>query len=914
MSALLFLVTNLAASALLAAAAEPGAESQMLLREGWAIQSSADVHEDGAAISTPGFKARDWYAATLPSTVLSALVQNRIYPDPYFGMNLRSIPGTSYPIFNNFSGSLMPPDSPFRHSWWYRTEFKLPPEYRGKTLRLAFDGINFRANVWMNGRQIASSDTMSGMWRLFEFDVTATAKPGDTNSLAVEVFPPQPHDLATTLVDWGPMPPDKEMGIWRDVHIIAAGPVALRYPAVLTKLNLPSTDQAQLTVRVELKNAASRAIEGELKGKIENVEFSQRVKLGANETQVVRFTPDKFPQLRVANPRLWWPAQVGSPNLYPLELNFEVNGQVSDSSHTRFGIREVTSEVDGQGHRLFHINGKNILIRGAGYSFDMLLRSTPERQEAELKYVRDLNLNTVRLEGKLEDDHFLELCDELGILVMPGWCCCDHWERWQTWDADDEMIAAESLRDQIRRLQRHPSVFTWLNGSDNPPPAKIEKIYIQVLRECDWTNPYVSSATAKPTAVTGASGVKMTGPYEYIAPSYWLTDTNFGGAHGFNTETSPGPAIPPIESLRRMLPPDHLWPIDDWWEYHAGGMSRTLKIFTEALDVRYGKATSVEDYARKAQVLAYEGHRAMMEAFGRNKYTSTGVIQWMLNNAWPSMIWHLYDWYLRPGGSYFGVKSACEPLHVQYSYDDHSIVVVNSYYRSFPGLKVTAKVYNLDMTVKFSREATLDVDGDSSTRVFTLPAIEGLTTTYFVNLTLESSGNLVSRNFYWLSTKPEEVDFAKVNPNSAAPFQTIATSIPTKTFADFTALSTLPQVDLDVTAQSKVGESEGSTTVTLRNPSSTLAFAVRLKVKRAPTGRTTRQSEGVSDDEVLPVLWQDNYFALLPGDSRQVTATYNIRDLLPPAAGSRVQRRDQPPAAVQVEVEGWNVKAKQVQP
>ncbi len=906
---LFFLVIELAPSALIwAAPPDPWSAPKVLLNQNWAIQSSSDVREGGTAISTPGFNARDWYPVTLPSTVLGALVEDHIYPDPYFGMNLRSIPGTYYPIYTpdrqltatasaaNFSNSLMPPDSPFRPSWWYRTEFKLPAEYKGKTLWLGFDGINFRANVWMNGHQIASSDKMAGTWRLFEFDVTAAAQPGNTNSLAVEIFPPLPHDLAITLVDWAPMPPDKEMGIWRDVNITATGPVALRFPAVLTKLNLPSTNEAWLTVRAELKNASDHAIEGLLQGEIGDIDFSQPARLDAHETRVVHFTPEKFPQLKVANPRLWWPARVGQQNLYPLDLQFKVNGQVSDSSHIRFGIRQVTSDIDAEGHRLFHINGKNILIRGAGYSFDMLLRSSPERQEAELKYVRDLNLNTVRLEGKLEDTHFFELADEMGILVMPGWCCCDQWEHWPTWDAENEWIAAESLRDQIRRLERHPSVFMWLYGSDNPPPPKIEKMYLQILQECDWPNPSVSSAAAKATAA-GPSGVKMTGPYEYVAPSFWYLDTHFGGAFGFNTETSPGPAIPPVESLRRMLPEDHLWPIDLVWEYHTAGMSRTLSIFTDAINKRYGTADSVEDFARKAQLQAYEGHRAMMEAYGRNKYTSTGIIQWMLNNAWPSMIWHMYDWYLRPGGSYFGVKRACEPLHVQYSYDDRSIVVVNSYYNSFPGIKVTAKVYNLDMTEKYSKEASLDVGSDSSTRVFTLPAIEGLSSTYFVSLTLESSGKPASRNFYWLSTKPEVVDFEEGGHHLVGPYQTIATYMPTKTFADYTALKTLPQVDLDVTAQSRLGDSEGSTTVTLRNPSRTLAFAVRLKVNKASSGQMGPQ--GITDDEVLPVLWDDNYFPLLPGESRQVTATYNAKDL---GHSSPV-----------VEVEAWNVKTKLVE-
>jgi exo-1,4-beta-D-glucosaminidase len=663
--------------------------SQLQLRENWYIQSSASVVSNGTTISKPGFPTPDWYPATLPSTVLSALAEDKVYPDPYVGMNLRSIPGTTYPIFDDFSNIQMPPASPFRSSWWYRSEFKLPPEYKGKTIWLGFDGINYRANVWMNGVQIATSEQLAGTWRVFEFDVTTAAKPGEANALAIEVFPSQPRDLAITLVDWAPMPPDKEMGVWRDVHISTTGPIAIRFPAVLT--NLTSPDHAELTVRAELINAADHPFDAVLKGHIKNLAFEQPVRLGAKQTQIIRFSPDKFNQLKISNPRLWWPAQVGKQELYPLDLSVDVQGQASDSSHIRSGIRQVTSKLDDKGHRLFQVNGKNILIRGAGYSFDLLLRSSPERQQAELNYVRDLNLNAVRLEGKIENDHFFDLADEMGILVLPGWCCCDQWENWPAWDKETERIAGDSLRDQLRRLERHPSVIAWLYGSDFAPPANIEKLYLQIMQEEDWPNPSISSAGARTTTV-GPSGVKMTGPYEYVAPIFWYVDTRHGGAFDFNTETSPGPAIPPIESLRRMLPQDHLWPIDSTWEYHAGGMSRTLNVFTEALNKRYGPSNSAEDFSVKAQVQAYEAHRAMMEAYGRNKYTSTGIIQWMLNNAWPGMIWHLYDWYLRPGGSYFGVKKACEPLHVQYSYDDHSIVIVNSLYQPFTNLKVTAKV------------------------------------------------------------------------------------------------------------------------------------------------------------------------------------------------------------------------------
>jgi exo-1,4-beta-D-glucosaminidase len=574
--------------------------------------------------------------------------------------------------------------------------------------------------------------------------------------------------------------------------------------------------------------------------------------------------------------------QVGTPNLYKLKLQFETGGAVSDESNMQFGIREVTSIVDEKDHRLFRINGKNILIRGAGYTFDLMLRSSPEKQEAELKYVRDMNLNTVRLEGKIEDDHFLDLTDQMGILVTPGWCCCDHWEKWENWKDEDHSIAAASLRDQIRRLRGHASVFNWMNGSDNPPVAAVEQKYIEIEKELDWPNPSESSATERPTEVTGKSGVKMRGPYDWVPPNYWLLDTKLGGAHGFNTETGPGPAIPPIESLRQMLPEDHLWPVNTWWDYHAGGGAfKDLKNFTTALDARYGPSGGVEEFARKAQMMAYESHRAMFEAFGRNKYTSTGVVQWMLNNAWPSMIWHLYDWYMRPGGSYFGAKKANEPLHIQYSYDDGSVVVVNSFYQAYPGMKARARVYNIDMSEKFAKDATLDVGEDSSTRALAIPAIDGLSSTYFVRLALEdAAGKTVSTNVYWLSTKPDELDWD----------QSTWYYTPQKSYADYTALKGLPQVELKYSAVSEVQGEDGVTRVTVENPSRSLAFGVHLMVKTVKHDEEDVREEA----EILPVIWEDNYFPLMPGEKRTVAATYKAAE-----AGKK---------APAVQVEGWNVR------
>ena len=570
-----------------------------------------------------------------------------------------------------------------------------PNPFADKTVWLNFGGINYRANIFLNGKQIADSNQVAGAWRTYEFNVTSTLKPG-ANVLAVQVWAPTENSLAITFVDWNPSPPDKNMGLFREVYLTASGPVALRYPAVISKVDSPTNDSAHLTVTALARNGSDHAVKGTLKGRIDSIEFEQAVELAAGESKDVVFTPDRYPQLNLNNPRLWWPAQMGTPNLYDLHLSFEVDGEVSDASHTKFGIRQITSEVSEQApdrlKRLFKINGKNILIRGGGYTPDMMMRETHERLADEFRYVHDMGLNTVRLEGKLETDDFYEMADQQGILVMAGWCCCDFWEHWGSWKDEDFDIAKASLRDQMYRQRGHPSLLMWLNGSDNPPPPDVEEMYLKIEDDLRWPNPVVSSATAKPTTVTGGSGVKMSGPYEYVAPSYWTSDPylrtkrrslqrgrmwrrirlqhrNQHGTGGSADRRASSAWFPRIIS---GLPTG---PLDEYWNFHAGGGTfKNMQVFTDALNARYGKADSAEDFTYKSQLMTYEGVRAMFEAYSRNKYTSTGVIQWMLNNAWPSMIWHLYDYYLRPGGGYFGAKKALQALDPVYGYDDHSSV------------------------------------------------------------------------------------------------------------------------------------------------------------------------------------------------------------------------------------------------
>ena len=894
------------------AATLPAPVMRLDLHTGWQVQSACVLQGsstglaglknnnspelDGEILSSQLYRPIGWMPATVPTTVVAAQVAAGAIKDPFYGMNLRKLPGMDYPLGSVFSNLAMLDTSPYKCGWWYRTQFRLPPNFSGHYVALHLDGVNYRADVWVNGRQIASKDDIAGTWRVFEFNLGGGLLYFGQNVLAIEVFPPTPEDLAITWVDWNPSPPDKNTGLFRDVYLTASGPVQLRFPYIANKLD-ENFAIAQLTPVVEAWNATGHAVTAEVTWEIEGKKVQQEVSLQGGEKKTVSFDPSQFRDLTIKDPKLWWPHEMGTPALYHARVSATADGKPSDARDVTFGIRQVTSEMSN-GHTLFKINGKPVLVRGGGWTPDMLLRSSPQRMETEFRYVRDLGLNTIRLEGKLESQAFYDLADKYGVLIMAGWCCCDMWERWNEWGNEQYKIAERSQRDQMRLLRNHPSLLVWLNGSDNPPIPAVESMYLRAGKEELWPNPFLSSASATPTAITGASGVKMTGPYDYVPPNYWLLDSKYGGAWGFNTETSPGPAMPIPASLRKFMPPDKLWPQNETWGYHEGGERfQTLTYYNTSLEHRYGAPRDLNDFMRKAYAMDYEGERAMFEAYARNKFNSTGVIQWMLNNGWPSLIWHLYDYHLVPAGGYYGTKKATEPMHVIYSYNDHSVAVVSSLNTPYP-VKVTATLYNFDGTQRWSQDATVDVSSDKATVAFTVPQLAGLSTTYFLKLTAaDHAGKTVSDNFYWLSTKPDELAWDQTHDTNVTP---------QSAYADMTALQDLAPVSLRV--QMKPAASPCATPfavkpaagptippvtaaecgagfldqqLTVSNPTQTLAFMVHLRLVK---------SDG---EDVVPAFFDDNFVSLLPGESRTIGVRYRTADLgkLP----------------IHLEVRGWNV-------
>lgn len=852
----------------LAGCAVPG-ELPVTSRElatGWAIRAAAKVVDGGAVVSTPGYDTEEWVGATVPSTVMAALAADGEYPDMYVGTNIENVPTEQ-----------------FRGPWWYRTEFELAADDAARMASLVLDGVNYSADVWLNGEKIGSRDEVQGAFLVHQFDVTGTVRAG-VNALAIEVHPPEPGHFTIGFVDWNPHPPDENMGVWRPVRLRLTGDVSMDEVYVTSEVDVDTLRSADLEVSMRLVNHAEEPVTATVRGSVDGREFRRDVELGPLAERRVIFGAVDVPELHLGSPRLWWPHNLGEPNLYSLELTAEVKGRVSDRSETTFGVREVSTYLNSEGHRGFAVNGQAVLIRGGGWVDDLLLSDTDAKVEAQLSYVKHMNLNTIRLEGFWGTSHAMfDIADRLGLLIMVGWSCQWEWEEYLGAPVDELYggvttpeeidLIANSLRDQVVWLRNHPSVFTWVLASDMLPHPDAEREYEAVLAEVDPTRPPLVSCAWVESEVSGPSGVKMNGPYDWEPPLYWYEDREHGGAYGFNTETGPGPQPPPLESLRRMIPADHLWPIDDVWHFHcARNEFNTPDRYVAALSNRYGAADTVEEFVARSQVASYEAIRPMFEAFAVNRPLSTGVIQWMLNSAWPAMFWQLYDHYLMPNGAFYGTRAACQPVNLAYDYANGTVHAVNDTLARCDGVVASVRAFDLASTEIMSETRTIDLEANASRELLSLADLKPPTPVWFLDLRLADTGGAeLARNFYWLSTKPDVLDY-----EASEWFVT-----PVASYADFTALRELPEVDLEASAALMTQGNAAGVTVRLRNPSDRLAFAVELRIVDPSTDRS-----------ILPVLLDDNYVSLLPGEERVLTA--------------RFPQTDDVSGAV-VKIAGWNV-------
>lgn len=797
----------------------------LLLSEGWTL-------------SAEGMEGT--FQATVPSTVAGAL-----YEAGYFQKDLFES--------DNYAGI---DKSIFDNVWTYATDFKV--EKKAEHYTLIFDGLNYYADIFLNGTQIASSDTTKGVFIKRSYDVTDILK--GSNTLEVKIKKAAKGDLNIGYVDWNPRPADESMGIIRPVHLHAAGTVEINDVYVKPSLDTDNFKSADLEVMVTLSNNGKADVEGTLSLALENSDAcTVPFKIEAGKTEEITLTPEQAENLHIDNPRVWWTWDMGTPELYDLTVSCIVNDAVSDYRTATFGVREFGSYLTEGNYRQFTLNGKDILVKGAGWTDDIFLRDTHESIELQVNYVKDMNMNCIRFEniwGK--DDFVYDLCDRYGLLAMVGWSC--QWE-WEDYCGIPEQgrygciyspelidLAVNYFHDQVIRLHNHASIFAWLTGSDGMAIPELDLRYKEIFDRYDY-RPYVCSAKNLFSTTSGWSGTKMDGPYEYVGPEYWYLDTKEGGAFGFNTETCVGGSFPQKESLVKMIPADSLWPISSIWDFHCTASSSAMNstdMMESIVNGNYGGFNSLDDFLMKAYAVDYNGTRAMFEAFRVNIPNTTGIIQWMLNSAWPSMYWQVYDWYGAPTAGYYGIKKACEPVQLIFNYKDRKVYVVNE---SGADVQADAEVKILDANSSLvSYEARkIETGHRSPAAVFDLSKFDGQP--HFVSLSLTKESGERIDNFYCIAAKDNVHDFNHTKWYVA----------PISEFADqsFAFPSEKADVSYDVTAV------EGGLNVTLVNNSERVSYMNILKAKNA---------EG---ELVVPAFWSDNFLPLLPGETKNVSCRIN---------------------------------------
>ena len=807
------------------------------LDEGWQCQSSAVVTLDGVALSQGQTSSTPWYATHVPTTVMGALVDNGEYPKILERDNYRRYDTKRFMV-----------------PWFFRKSFRLENLSGQEHVRLLFEGIDYRADIFMNGKLVASHDTVAGPFRTFAIDVTDIAQ--EQNTLVVKTYRCQPGEYNIGFVDWNPRPLDESMGIVRPVKVQRSGAVVIEAPRVCTRVNLSTMKEAWVEVETQLKNLSDKDVTGQLLCSFEGKKCVVPVRLQAGQTRTVRLDEEDMAALHVTNPRLWWCYTMGKPEMYSMSLTFEQDQKVTDTKDVRFGIREVNSFITGEGYRAFTLNGQRIQLLGAGWTDDIFLRDNAESYDRQLELVKQMNLNTVRLEGFWGTSQALyDLCDEKGILLLAGWSCFWEWEDYLGKPCDelyggiltneDVKVVAQEYDDQLRYLRNHPSIIAWFVGSDKLPVPQLEHHYAWAQKTID-DRPYIISAKQMGSNLSGASGTKMAGPYDYVAPAYWYREEAPGGAFGFNTETGIGAQLPVKESLKQMLG-DKLWPLDSVWDYHctsAAEAFNSMKILKETVNGRYGEAKDIDNFLRKANMVNYDGTKAMFEAFRYNSPKATALVQWMLNSARPSLYWQLYDYYLRPNAAFYAVRKACNPIQLIYNHHLHDVRAVNS--NSYP-VEITAEMslYGIKGNLISNKKVVVAIPPLSSVPAFDPISLSGEENGYLF-LACEKDGKIVAENEYAIVRTEDVHDWDKSD----------WTRTPILKYADLKAVGNQQQPKCQVSIESSKGK---EMTITVSNPTDQVAYMLRIML-------TDKKGKLIDN-----VTYSDNYISIPPHGTKTIT-------------------------------------------
>lgn len=886
------------------------------------MQYSGLIEANGEILSSPEYRPKvHWFPVNVPSTVLTGLVANRVYPDPYTGMNNMLIPDASDRFNKEYKleqySHIPNVGNPWKKPYWYRTSFDVPANDKGRHFQLIFKGINYRAGVWLNGKQVADSSKMVGMFAQYSFDVSKLIQAGEKNYLAVKIYPldepgyPDKEQLkafgdfflnggptgdigknVTMLcsVGWDWMPPvrDRNMGIWQPVILRTSGKVTIGNPQVITDLpGLPDTSVARLTLKLALSNHADQAENGTLKVNImpenfvgEPLEFSQAVELGAGSVKKLELDAEKISKLLIKQPRLWWPNGYGKPNLYRLRLQYESNGVVSDDTTFMFGIRTVGSKaVQEPGKHLrrdFYVNGKRIHLNGGAWVPDMMLNRDSLRYAYELELCRNSNINLVRIWGGgiTPPDVFFDLADRYGLMVWSDfWITGDTQGEFKgspDWPLDGEAFK-RNVVSTILRIRNHPSLLVWTGGNEGHARKELYDAMRNGIIELDGTRPFIPCSSGFANLPQGWQkswpdntdpGVYSGGPYTWQDPKEYYKLVAAGKDWVFKDETGI-PSQPDYNSLKKIIP-NLVWdstlpfPLNHTWGYHdaATGNGRYDRYY-ETMVKRYGKPESMEDFSEKMQLMNAVGYQGIFESAGDKLNQTGGVMLWKLNAAFPSVIWQIYDWYLNPNAGYYFMQNALEPVHIQFNPVTQKVVVVNRTYKSCPDLTVEAYVYGLDSKLIGQENAAVSLDStDVKESVSLAGTLSKTTDVRFVMLKLKDrTGKIVSRNTYWLAAND-----------------------------DYAAMRSMPEAEVKTEILS-VRQSTTDKTWTLKftNHSGRLAFFLNPQVLDG-------------GEEVRPSIWSAGYFSLTPGESITVTVS------VPKASLKALEQ--------QIQLSGWNLEKK----
>jgi hypothetical protein len=799
-------------------AAKPSAMQQdgtLRLAAGkWHLQRAAQVSQSGEQLSNSGFSDKDWMIATVPGTVLTSYLNDGAIPNPDFADNQYEIS-----------------DSYFCADFWYRDEFVAPgAKQPGKHYWLNFDGINWKAEVYLNGQHVGRID---GGYMRGRFDVTALIHPGAANALAVRILhvdnPGSTKDKEARTLNGGALGRDnptyhasagwdwistirgRDTGIWSNVTLTTSGEVTIENPLVTSKLPLPDTSQADVTIQASIRNQETHPVSGTLHAQFGAITVETPVTLDASSTRIVEFNPTTHAALHIANPKLWWPVGYGDPNLYPVKLTFIESGKISDTKSFNAGIRQFAYSEDGEILRIW-INGRRFIARGGNWGFpESMLRYRAREYDTAMRYHRDQHFNMVRnWVGQTGDEAFYDAADRFGIVVWQDFWLANPWDGPNP-DHNDFFLTV--ARDYLLRIRNHPSLGLFCGRNEGFPPQQIDDGLRSMTAELSPGSHYISSSADGPVSGHGPYRVEPLKVYFANAPKK------------FHSEIG-SPNVPELEILRHTISEQGLWPQSKEWPLHDFHDNNP---FATQIEKNYGGAKTLEEWTSLAQFVDYNSYRGMFESQSNHRY---GLLIWMSHPAWPSILWQTYDYFFDTDAAYYAAKKAAEPLHIQWNANDDTVEVVNYNAGAQTGLTAHAELLGPDGAVLWQNSATLDSTEDSTTAPIKMQYPAALTGTLrFIRLTLQRGGKTVSSNFYLYGGADE--DFTGIR--NLAPAQVSERSRITQTGTKWI-------IDTE-----------------LHNASQTPALMVRAKAVRTKSG-----------DVIAPALYDDNYIALMPDESRTI--------------------------------------------